>query len=205
MQLASPFLLRLRLCGTNVRRFALVWVILSAAPSLPAAEATATFRVMSPVLVEGGGFHPEQVYNGSGCQGKNISPDLRWTAPPGATRSLAVTMFDLDAPSGHGWWHWAIFNLPPQTRGLPAGAGDPGRSRTLGAAVRQARNDFGDAGYSGPCPPPDDRPHRYVITVYALDLPEVAAGQKTPNAAAVAAELQRHSLAKATLTATYGR
>lgn len=205
MQPAFP--LPLPLDGPSVRRLALVlllWFAFNAPAPAPAAEANAAFRVMSTVLVGGGRFHPEQVYNRSGCQGKNISPDLRWTSPPDATRSLAVTMFDPDAPSGHGWWHWAIFNLPPQTRNLPAGAGDPGRTRALGTAVRQARNDFGDTGYSGPCPPPGDHPHRYVITVYALDVPEVTPGQKTLNAAAVAAELERHSLAKTTLTAGYG-
>jgi Raf kinase inhibitor-like YbhB/YbcL family protein len=198
--------LPLRLYGRGVRRLALLllWFAFNAPASVSAAETNAAFRVMSAVLVEGGRFHPEQVYNRSGCQGKNISPDLRWTAPPNATRSLAVTMFDPDAPSGHGWWHWAIFNLPPQTRSLPAGAGDPGRTQMLGAAVRQARNDFGDTGYSGPCPPPGGGPHRYVITVYALDVPELTPGQKALKAAEVAAELARHSLARASLTASYG-
>ena len=203
MDPASPLLWRL--CGRSACWFAAfsLWFIFNAPVPLSAA-ANAGFQVTSAVLAEGGVFHPEQVYNRSDCHGGNVSPDLRWTAPPTATRSLAVTMFDPDAPSGHGWWHWTIFNLPPQTRSLVAGAGTPGRARAPGGAVRQARNDFGDIGYSGPCPPPGDRPHRYVITVYALDVPELAPGQKAPGTAAVAAELERHSLAKTTLTARYG-
>ncbi|MBV9490612.1 MAG: YbhB/YbcL family Raf kinase inhibitor-like protein [Verrucomicrobia bacterium] len=171
-----------------------------------AAGSGSGFRVTSPVLAEGGVFRLEQVYNGSGCHGKNASPELHWTTPSKAAQGFAVTMFDPDAGGGHGWWHWVIFNLPPQTRTLAAGAGTAGSRESSTPGIRQARNDFGDVGYSGPCPPQGDRAHRYVITVYALDVPALGNGQSTtPEAAAVAAQLERHALAKATLTAKFGR
>jgi Raf kinase inhibitor-like YbhB/YbcL family protein len=108
-----------------------------------------------------------QVYKGFGCSGGNVSPSLTWKDPPAGTKSFAVTVYDPDAPTGSGWWHWVVFNLPPTATSLPAGAGDPAGGKMPAGAV-QGRTDFGAPGYGGPCPPQGDKPHRYVFTVYAL-------------------------------------
>ncbi len=144
-----------------------------------------------------------QVFNGMGCTGENQSPALQWKGAPAGTKSFAVTMYDPDAPTGSGWWHWVVYNLPADVTSLPAGAGDPAKN-LLPAGATQGNTDFGAAGYGGPCPPQGDKPHRYVITVYALkteklDLPANA------TAAYVGFNLHANTLAKTTLTARFGR
>ncbi len=125
------------------------------------------------------------------CDGKNVSPPLRWTAPPRRTRSLALLVDDPDAPGGV-FTHWTLWNLPPTRRSLPAGV----------KWKLQGRNDAGSTGYTGPCPPPGPR-HRYVFTLYAVDrmlaLPRGAA----PSRVTVA--ISRHARATATLVAVYSR
>lgn len=137
------------------------------------------------------------VYDGYGCRGDNVAPHLQWRGAPAGTRSFAVTVFDPDAPTGHGWWHWFVLDLPASVAELPEGGALPSPAHAL-------RNDFGDAGWGGPCPPPGDRPHRYVFTVYALDVAKLpVAGGASPAAAGKA--LDAHVLAKAEVTYTYGR
>ncbi|MGD0294751.1 MAG: YbhB/YbcL family Raf kinase inhibitor-like protein [Terracidiphilus sp.] len=98
------------------------------------------------------------------CSGANLSPQLAWSAPPAATASLALTVTDPDAPRGT-WVHWVLYDLPAGTRSLPEGVAAEGQ---LADGSRQGRNDFGEIGYGGPCPPPGS-PHHYVFTLYALD------------------------------------
>ncbi|MCC7195339.1 MAG: YbhB/YbcL family Raf kinase inhibitor-like protein [Gemmatimonadaceae bacterium] len=143
------------------------------------------------------------VFNGSGCAGQNISPGLSWSGPPAGTKSFAVTVYDPDAPSGSGWWHWVLYNIPASVGELPAGAGDANR-RILPAGAVQGLTDYGTTGYGGPCPPPGDKPHRYVFTVYALkvatmDLPANASG------AMVGFNIHANELGSASFTALYGR
>jgi Raf kinase inhibitor-like YbhB/YbcL family protein len=136
-----------------------------------------------------------------GCNGQNISPALQWYNPPAGTRSYAVTAYDPDAPTGSGWWHWVMYNIPAGTAGLPAGAGN-GRNAPRGSA--QGQTDFGTKGYGGPCPPVGDRPHHYHFTVFALkvdklDLPGNA------TAAMVGFNLNANKLGTARVTALYAR
>jgi Raf kinase inhibitor-like YbhB/YbcL family protein len=100
------------------------------------------------------------------CGGQNISPSLSWWGEPPGTQSFAVTMYDQDARSGGGWWHWIVFNLPATVHSLAAGAGSEG-SKDLPAGARQGPNDFGLSAYGGPCPPVGDHAHHYEIMVYA--------------------------------------
>jgi len=115
----------------------------------------------------GGQATPQQVFNGFGCVGGNISPQLYWANAPAGTKGYAITMYDPDAPTGSGWWHWIAFDIPLATKELPAGAGTPGRPGMPAGAI-QSRTDFGSVGYGGPCPPEGHGPHRYIVTIHAL-------------------------------------
>lgn len=150
----------------------------------------ARFRVESPDLAAG--RFPARAYsNGFGCTGKNIAPRLRWSGAPAGTKSFAVTMFDRDAPTGSGFWHWAV-------RGIPASATSIPKNVTAGA------NDTGEAGYLGPCPPVGDRPHRYEVTVLALDVADAGVPRNaTPALASFA--LSSHVIGYARITATAKR
>lgn len=162
-----------------------------------------SFTVTSPQIDDGGRLAEEQVFDRGGCRGQNISPALHWHAPPAGTRSFAVTVFDLDVPGGREWWHWVIFNIPADVTALASGAGDPAARRAPAGSI-QLHNDFGSAGYGGPCPPPGDKPHRYELTVYALDTDRLPLDE-TARAATATSCLQQHLLQKAVLTARYGR
>jgi phosphatidylethanolamine-binding protein (PEBP) family uncharacterized protein len=83
-----------------------------------------SMTLASSDIKEGGTIANEQVFKGFGCAGGNISPALSWSGAPSGTKSLAVSIYDPDAPTGSGWWHWVVFNIPPGTTSLPKGAGD---------------------------------------------------------------------------------
>ena len=167
---------------------------------LPAAAAQAAgLKLASPDLTAGQ-FAPLFIYDQSGCTGGNLSPALAWSDPPAGTKSFAVTVFDPDAPTGRGWWHWVVYDIPASLRALPQDAG-AASGRNLPQGARQTANDFGGPGYGGPCPPPGS-PHRYVFTLYALDAASISA---SGGPAEVAAALQSHALAQTGFTISYGR
>ncbi|WP_317898457.1 YbhB/YbcL family Raf kinase inhibitor-like protein [Aurantibacillus circumpalustris] len=114
----------------------------------------------------GGQATQKQFFNGMGCSGQNISPQLSWENAPEGTTHFAVTMFDKDAPTGSGFWHWVIFNIPATVTELKSGAGEITKKLAPKEAI-QSITDFGKPGYGGPCPPAG-APHQYLITVYAL-------------------------------------
>lgn len=159
------------------------------------------FTLESPDL--GGQLSHKEVLNGFGCKGENISPALLWKGAPKGTKSFAVTVYDPDAPTGSGWWHWIVFNLPVSVTSLPAGAGTPGSGALPKGAV-QSVTSFGQVGYGGACPPVGDRPHRYIFTVYALDTAQLKLdASATP--ALVGYMLNAHTIAKASIISYYGR
>ncbi len=160
-------------------------------------------ELSSPDFADGRRIADEQVFNGFGCHGGNVSPALRWSGEPAGTKGFAITMFDPDAPTGSGWWHWVVFDLPAPVHELPAGAGDPG-SGSMPAGAVQSRTDFGKPGYGGPCPPKGHGVHHYQLTLYALDTPRLPLDEHAP-AAMVAYYLNQHVLAKASLTGLYSR
>ncbi|HSA62546.1 MAG TPA: YbhB/YbcL family Raf kinase inhibitor-like protein [Nitrospiraceae bacterium] len=170
---------------------------------LPASTFAADFRVTSPTIKEQGVIGSEHVFDGFGCSGRNVSPELRWENAPKDAKSLAVTVYDPDAPTGSGWWHWVIFNISPGVTGLPAGAGKSDGSSAPKGSI-QSMTDFGQPGYGGPCPPQGDKPHRYVFTVYALKVDQLPL-KKEASGAMVGFYLTQNALGKASLTATYGR
>ena len=156
----------------------------------------------SPDIKPGAKIADEQVFNAFGCSGKNISPALNWSGAPKGTKSFALNVFDPDAPTGSGFWHWVIFNIPPDVTSLPKGAGDPKSSAAPKGAI-QGRTDYGVPGYGGPCPPPGAKPHHYQFTIYALDVDKLDADENA-TAAVVGFNLHFHTLEKATLTGLYG-
>lgn len=182
-----------------MQRFvALALLILS-----PAAFAAGSFTVSSSDVKPNSTMAEAQVFKGFGCEGANVSPALAWKNAPAGTKSFAVTVYDPDAPTGSGWWHWVVFNIPAGVTSLPPGAGDPaGGKAPLGAV--QSRTDFGKPGYGGPCPPKGDKPHRYIFTVYALKTDKIDADDNA-SAALVGFMLNANKLGKASFTATYGR
>ncbi|MDE7547506.1 kinase inhibitor [Acetobacter fabarum] len=159
------------------------------------------FVLTSPAFANGDVLPQAQVYNGMGQSGQNLSPPLQWHGAPQGTRSFVVTVYDPDAPTGSGWWHWVVVNVPPAVTSLPQGAGS-GKADLPDGAM-QVRTDFGVPGYGGAAPPAG-RVHRYVFTVYALDVPAL---DVTPDAspALVGFMVHHHQLGSASLTALYGR
>ncbi len=150
-----------------------------------------------------GTFARPQIFDRYGCEGANLSPSLVWQGAPDGTRSFAVTMFDPDAPTGHGWWHWILYDIPSSVRSLPEGAGTRGHSG-LPAGAKQARNDYGEMGYGGPCPPKGATPHRYIVTLYALDIPRLPVSSRA-SALEILTAIRAHTIAQASIVARYGR
>ena len=131
------------------------------------------------------------------CDGDNVSPPLAWSDSPAGTRSFALVCADPDAPGGV-WYHWAIYDIPPDARGLPEGV------PTAGNRPPQGTNDFRHPGYGGPCPPPGSRPHRYVFTLYALAVDRMAVAPQA-GCRAIEAAARPQPLATAQLTGVYAR
>ena len=140
---------------------------------------------------------------GFGCNGANLSPQLSWRNVPHGTQSFAVTCFDPDAPTGSGFWHWVVANIPHTVTSLPAGAGDPGAG-TMPAGALEVRTDFGKPGYGGPCPPEGMNIHRYIFSLHAVDLQELPVTADT-SAAIVGFYLNFHTIEKASLIGLYKR
>jgi len=163
----------------------------------------AGFTLSSPTVKPGSMLTDAQVFKGFGCEGKNISPALKWSGAPAGTKSYAVTVYDPDAPTGSGWWHWVVYNLPAATTELPEGAGGAD-GKGLPAGAVQGRTDFGAAGFGGACPPAGDKPHRYIFTVYALKTDKIEAPADA-SAALVGFMINANKLGKASFEAKYGR
>lgn len=179
---------------------ALSWL---ASASVTMALASGPFIVSSSTVRPNQNLSIDQVYNGFGCYGRNISPHISWQNPPMGTKSFAITAYDPDAPTGSGWWHWVVYNIPSTVSQVPenAGTADGG---SLPAGVAQGRTDFGSAGYGGACPPPGDKPHRYVFTVHALKVDKLELPADA-TAALVGYMINAHRLAKASFTARFAR
>lgn len=149
-----------------------------------------TFTLSSNDIADGGVLPDAQV------QAKgNTSPHLKWSGAPEGTKSYAITCYDPDAPTGSGFWHWTVANIPADVTELPAGGPVP-------AGAVEGRTDFGEPGYGGAAPPPGHGPHRYVFTVHAVDMDRLDVTQDN-SGAVFGFNLHFHTLAKASITATY--
>lgn len=165
-------------------------------------ETKAGFTLTSTDISPDRKIDARHVFNGFGCTGENVSPALTWSDPPPGTQSFALMVHDPDAPTGSGWWHWVVYNIPADARSLPAGAGTPD-GKLLPEGTVQGRTDFGVAGYGGPCPPPG-RVHRYFFRLHALKVPKLELPADA-TAALVGFNVNANTIAVAGLMATYSR
>ena len=161
------------------------------------------FTLTSPDIADGSTIAQSFEFDGFGCSGRNQSPVLRWSGAPEGTKGFAVNVYDPDAPTGSGFWHWYVIDLPASVSELPANAGAKGGAH-LPAGARQIRNDYGQYAWGGMCPPPGDKPHRYIFTVHALSVERIDVPDDAP-AALAGFMVNAHTLAKASFTATYER
>jgi Raf kinase inhibitor-like YbhB/YbcL family protein len=170
------------------------------AAALPA-TARAEMTLTSSAFPDGGPLPMAQVFDAFGCSGENLSPPLSWTGAPEGTKSFALMVHDPDAPTGSGWWHWTVFDLPATTTALPGGVGKGG---TLPEGAREGRTDYGTVGYGGACPPEKHGLHHYIFTLFALDVDTLPLPEDA-SAAMLGYMANGHALARASTTALYGR
>lgn len=182
-----------------------------------AARPVDKFMLSSPDVAPGGKIANKFVLNAFGCMGENVSPSLEWKNAPQGTKSFVLQIHDPDAPTGSGWWHWTVYNIPASVTQLARGAGNAPTNLPMGAYG--GSNDFQDTGavgvngnYGGPCPPVGDKPHRYVFTLYALAVDDIDAAAGVPKTGTAALHgfvlnkgLGDKVLGKAAFTAYYGR
>ena len=166
-----------------------------ALPSVP------SFSLTSTDIADGVGLAAAQVSGIMGAGGRDVSPQLSWSGFPAGTRSFAVTVYDPDAPTASGFWHWAVANIPVDVTELVAGAGDA-TGAGLPAGAVTLRSDAGSAGYVGAAPPAGHGPHRYFTVVHAVGVDALEVGpEATP--AYLGFNLFFHTLARATIVPIY--
>jgi hypothetical protein len=161
------------------------------------------FVLSSQDINQGEMMSKKHEYKGFGCSGDNLSPQLQWKNVPQGTKSFALTAYDPDAPTGSGWWHWQVINIPVNTEQLARGAGNID-SKRLPTGALQIESDYGSASYGGACPPEGHGQHRYRFTIHALsveriDLPQTASGALTGYM------INANSIASSTVEALYKR
>lgn len=160
-----------------------------------------TFTLSSETL--GGNSTKMEEFNGFGCTGENLSPQLSWENAPEGTKSFAITMYDKDAPTGSGWWHWVVFDIPADLNNIPKGAGDVSKGMMKEGIIQSITN-YGVPGYGGPCPPENHGIHQYVITVHALKVDKLGLDQNT-NPAIVGYYIWNNTIAKSSIVTYYER
>jgi len=162
--------------------------------ALPASALT----LKSDSIEEGKILSLDQVFNSFGCSGKNLSPQLSWSEAPEGTKSFAITVYDPDAPTGSGWWHWLAFDIPANISSLSEGV------KALQVPMKEGRTDFGSVGFGGACPPEGHGDHRYIVTIFALDT-ETLPVDENASGALIGYYLNSHKISSATITGIYSR
>ncbi|MSP33864.1 MAG: YbhB/YbcL family Raf kinase inhibitor-like protein [Rickettsiales bacterium] len=171
--------------------------ILVAAICLPiSASATNSFMVYSPDFKDGDNLVKSNEFNGFGCTGKNIAPEIRWKHAPTETKSFALTVYDPDAPTGSGWWHFVAYNIPAKDKFLDA--------EKISAGTLLVTGDVGSKAFMGPCPPVGHGKHHYIFTVYALDVGKLDLPE-TASPALAGYMMNQHKIASAAITGIYER
>ena len=161
------------------------------------------FSLTSPDISPNGTVPARFEANTFGCHGDNQSPELNWSDAPANTQSFALTVYDPDAPTGSGWWHWMVLNIPSNVHHLAANAGAVGNDG-LPKGATQVRTDYGVKAWGGTCPPVGDKPHRYIFTLYALKAPALELPADA-TAALGGFIINANVLAKTSFTGYYSR
>lgn len=161
------------------------------------------FQLKSPDIQAGKPMNKSLEFTGFGCDGDNTSPQLSWSGAPEGTKSFAVTVYDPDAPTGSGWWHWVIIDIPANVHELAKDAGDLENGKPPKGS-RQIRTDYGSLGFGGACPPKGDEAHHYHFKAFALDVEKLQLPEN-PTAALVGYNLNAHALATSEIITTYQR
>jgi Raf kinase inhibitor-like YbhB/YbcL family protein len=157
-----------------------------------------SFEVRSDDVSHGETLARPHVSGVFGAGGEDRSPQLSWSGAPQGTQSYAVTVYDPDAPTASGFWHWAAFNIPADVTQLPSGAS---RENMPDGAV-ELKNDGGTVGYIGAAPPPGHGPHHYHVVVHAVDVPTLdVPADATP--AFLGFNLFSHTLGRAMIVPVY--
>jgi len=160
------------------------------------------FTISSEDVADGEKLSEKHLYNGFGASGENVSPELSWSGFPAQTKSFAVTCYDPDAPTGSGFWHWIVVDIPASVTELPAGAG--ASDATLPAGAFHVRNDFGTRDFGGAAPPAGDEPHRYVFAVHAVDSEKLGI-DSTVTPAVAGFNLRFHTIARGLSIPVFGQ
>jgi Raf kinase inhibitor-like YbhB/YbcL family protein len=177
-------------------------LLLISSAAVVIAEQKENFQIRVSGLGPKGQIPNDFALNEFGCSGKNLSPEIAWSGAPGETKSFVLAVLDSDAPKASGFYHWMILNIPGSAHGLPAGSGNLDK-RLAPIGTVQLKNDYGEPGYGGPCPP-EHQLHHYHFVLYALKIEHLPIDQRTAPGTA-AAEFQKEVLAKAEVVATYRR
>lgn len=163
----------------------------------------AEFTLQSQDIAQGQFMSNKHEFTGFGCTGADLSPHLKWTNAPEGTKSFAITVYDPDAPTGSGWWHWQVVNIPSSVTELSRGAGDVG-SKDLGDGSRQIKNDYGVAAFGGACPPKGHGVHHYRFTVHALGVEKIELPED-PSGALAGYMINANTIESASIEALYKR
>jgi Raf kinase inhibitor-like YbhB/YbcL family protein len=173
------------------------------APVSETAAEKVVFEFSSPDILPNSTISKKFESDSFDCSGENRSPELQWSGAPEETKSFAVTVYDPDAPTGSGWWHWVVYDISANTEQIDAGVGTLNSGNLPENAV-QAMSDYGVEAWGGMCPPKGDKPHRYVFTLHALKVEQLDVPENATSAM-VRFAIQANTLATASFTAKYGR
>lgn len=171
--------------------------------SVSASVFAGSFTLSSTDITQGEFMSKAQEFNGFGCSGDNLSPQLKWSDAPKGTKSFAITAFDPDAPTDSGWWHWQVINIPMTVMEIPTGAGNS-NTNSAPTGSTQIQNDFGIRGYGGVCPPEGDSAHHYRFTVHALSVEKLEL-PKDASSALASYMINGHTIESSTLESLYQR
>jgi Raf kinase inhibitor-like YbhB/YbcL family protein len=171
--------------------------------SISASAYAGTLTLSSHDIAQGEFMAKAQEFKGFGCSGGDVSPHLKWTNAPQGTKSFAITAYDPDAPTGSGWWHWQVVNIPKNVTEIATGAGSANTDLAVQGS-QQINNDYGNRAFGGACPPPGHGVHHYRFTVHALsveklELPDDASG------ALAGYMINANSIESSTIEALYKR
>jgi Raf kinase inhibitor-like YbhB/YbcL family protein len=162
----------------------------------------ATFKLESSTFKDGEFLPLKTAFDKFDCGGQNVLPQLKWTGAPAGTKSFVITVYDPDAPTISGFWHWGLYNIPANITELDESANSTGG---FPAGVSEIFTDYGFNGYGGSCPPVGDKPHRYHFTIYALDVEKLELDPAKTTGAFLMFNVRSHTLAKAQITGLYER